>query len=180
MSKRMFILTIVSLASLPVFAQSVFSPMQGVVCDKPAKFCSDEQGISMGITSMYLGEASAKSLLEMINSVGSDNFDTRTFVLSNGVKCDISKKVCTKSKFDEAVDVKTTGWLFGTASAAENFNMLEGLSVHDADKKLHNSGFKLKKKTERNSEIWLNKSSSQCLEIYKDSGLVGSVQSCQN
>ena len=157
--------------------QGVYSPEPGVVCDKAAHFCSDASGISMGITEMHLGAASAKTLLDMINQVGADSFDSKSFVLSNGVKCDIDSKKCTKSKFDDTVETKTTTWLFGTTeSAAEAFNHLEGKSAKQAGTELGRGGYKMKGTTPRQSEIWFNRANGQCLEIYKDSGLIGSIQ----
>jgi hypothetical protein len=182
MDKRNILIALATIAfALPTWANTskkgVYSPGPGVVCDSAAHFCSDAFGISMGITEMHLGAASAKTLLDMINEVGTDSFNSKSFVLSNGVKCDIDSKKCTKSKYDETTDTKTTTWLFGTTEdAAETYNHLEGKSAKNAGKELSHNGFKMKGITPRESEIWFNSSNKQCLEIYKDNGAIGSIQ----
>lgn len=84
----------------------VFSPKAGVVCDKDL-FCADEQGISMALTKMYLGEKAQKKLLEM------GEFDTTTFTLTNGVRCEAKARKCTISKLSTKVDAAHTKALFG-------------------------------------------------------------------
>ena len=88
----------------------VFSPEAGVICDKNI-FCADSQGISMGITKMYLGEKAEKKLLEM------GDFDTTTFTLTNGVHCEVKLQKCMVSKYENKVDAAHTKALFGAVSA---------------------------------------------------------------
>lgn len=84
----------------------VFSPEAGVLCDKDI-FCADEQGISMALTKMYLGEKAQKKLLEM------GEFDTTVFTLTNAVRCEAKARKCTISKLDDKVDAAHTKALFG-------------------------------------------------------------------
>ncbi len=90
---------------------AVFSPEAGVICDKDI-FCADEQGISMAITKMYLGEKAEKKLLEM------GEMDMSTFTLTNGVRCDVKARKCTISKYEDKVDAAHTKALFGSAGGS--------------------------------------------------------------
>lgn len=90
---------------------AVFSPEQGIVCDKKSGFCADSEGISLGYTGEYLGEKAMQTWDERIAKY--DDFDMTRFVLSNGVDCNTRKKVCHTNKFDEVVDKKHTKALFG-------------------------------------------------------------------
>ena len=90
---------------------TVYSPEAGTICDKKGGFCADEQGISMSITKMYLGEKAEKKLLAM------GEFDMTSFTLTNKVYCDTKIKKCTISKFEDKVDVAHTRALFGSAGA---------------------------------------------------------------
>ncbi len=91
----------------------VFSPEQGILCDKQAGFCADSYGISMGFTSDFLGKEAEQKFLKIISSV--DNFDTNSFVMSNGVKCNANKKACYTNKYDKIIDEQHTEALFGKA-----------------------------------------------------------------
>jgi hypothetical protein len=90
---------------------SVYSPEAGTICDKKGGFCADEQGISVSITKMYLGEKAEKKLL------GMGDFDMTRFTLTNGVYCEVKIKKCTISKYEDKVDVAHTKALFGSAGA---------------------------------------------------------------
>ncbi|MGL4466682.1 MAG: YcgJ family protein [Plesiomonas shigelloides] len=185
MKAKTVALTLIALAlSAPAVAkaakQGVFSPEPGVVCDKVAKFCSDEQGISIGMTEMHLGAPAAKAFSDMIAQVGDKNFDSKVFVLSNGVMCDTNTKKCSKSKYDNTPDAKTTGWLFGMEDPAVTYNHLEGQPENKARAELKKGGFKMRGATPNGSEIWFNHGSKGCLEIYHDSGLIGSVQAASS
>jgi hypothetical protein len=115
----MALVTVISLgcsAALGVAGQknlkgSVYSPEAGTICDKKGGFCDDEQGISVSITKMYLGEKAEKKLL------GMGDFDMTRFTLTNKVYCDTRIKKCTISKYEDKVDVAHTKALFGSAGA---------------------------------------------------------------
>jgi hypothetical protein len=90
---------------------SVYSPEAGTLCDKKGGFCADEQGISVSITKMYLGDKAEKRLL------GMGDFDMTRFTLTNGVYCEVKIKKCTISKYEDKVDKAHTKALFGSAGA---------------------------------------------------------------
>jgi hypothetical protein len=86
---------------------SVMSPEPGIICDKKAGFCADNQGISMAYTKQFLGEKAEKKLLAL------GDFDMTTFTLTNGVHCEAKTQQCTVSKFSDKVDAAHTKALFG-------------------------------------------------------------------
>ena len=96
---------------------AIYSPEQGVICDKKSGFCADNMGISMGFTKDFLGEAAQKKMLTTINSV--KDFDLTWFTFSNGVSCKTKEKVCYTSKFEDNIDQEHTKALFG-GSETEN------------------------------------------------------------
>lgn len=103
-----------SLAMAAKLKGSVYSPMAGVVCDKKAKFCADEQGISLGYTKEYLGQKAESAMMARINEAGGpSNYDLTWFAFSNGVDCKTKEKVCHVSKHSDKVDAAHTKALFG-------------------------------------------------------------------
>jgi len=114
------------------FANSVYSPAQGVICDKKAGFCSDSYGISIGMTKEYLGKKNADTWSKRVSSNG---FDSQSFTMSNGVSCDTRKKVCKKSKWDKNADAHWTRILFGKSAghtpASGNQDEMIGLGKKD-------------------------------------------------
>jgi len=76
------------------YGHGVFSPEQGVVCDREANFCADGTGISASWTDQYLGSEAARNLGEV---------DTTEFVLQNGVMCSVETQSCaTHGKVNKA------------------------------------------------------------------------------
>ena len=97
---------------------AVFSPEQGIICDKKAGFCADKEGISMGFTGEYLGQDAEQKFDKIISGV--KDFDTTTFVLSNGILCDAKKKHCYTNKYDNIVDEPHTKAMFEKQEYSEN------------------------------------------------------------
>ncbi|MDP3519058.1 MAG: YcgJ family protein [Hydrogenophaga sp.] len=96
------------------FKGEVYSPESGVICDKKAGFCADTEGLAVALTKMYLGEKAEKRLMDRIRpEPGVQNYDTRTFVLTNGVACDCNAKACKVSKHENKLDAAHTKALFG-------------------------------------------------------------------
>ncbi len=89
----------------------VISPEQGIICDKKAGFCADSEGISLAFTGEYLGKDAEQKFSKIISSV--QDFDTTSFVLSNGVECDAMEKRCYTNKYDKVVDKAHTSAMFG-------------------------------------------------------------------
>lgn len=87
----------------------VFSPEQGIICDKKAGFCSDSYGISIGFTKEYLGQIQADKWTDKLSD---KYFDATYFTMSNGLTCETKKKICKKSKWDDKADTHWTNILF--------------------------------------------------------------------
>ena len=92
-----------------LYAGNVYSPDQGIICDKKSQFCADSQGISLGWTKEYLG---AKAEAVWTKHITKD-FDTTVFTMSNGLYCDTNKKICKKSKWDDRANSHWTRIMFG-------------------------------------------------------------------
>ena len=96
---------------------AVYSPKAGVVCDKKAQFCADDQGISLAHTKEYLGAKAEATMLGRIKEAGGPtNYDMTWFGFSNGVDCKVQDKVCRVSKHSDKVDAAHTKALFGRSS----------------------------------------------------------------
>ena len=67
------------------YGNGVFSPEQGVMCDREGNFCADGTGISASWTDQYMGSEAAHKLGEV---------DTTEFVLHNGVMCTVETQSC--------------------------------------------------------------------------------------
>jgi hypothetical protein len=84
-------------ASVSAGAAEIYSPARGTLCDKIAGFCVDEDGISLGLTSKYLGERAYRQLDTRLSQVA--NVDLGAYTLSNGVHCDSYARQCYKDRF---------------------------------------------------------------------------------
>jgi len=87
---------------------SVYSPEQGVVCDKKAGFCTDSYGISLGFTKEFLGQKQQDKFAKIMDN----SFDATVFTMSNGVYCDTHIRTCYTNKLKDAVDHYFTNRLF--------------------------------------------------------------------
>ena len=87
---------------------SVYSPEQGILCDRQAGFCTDSTGISLGFTKEYLGQQNQDTWSNRI----SGDYDTTRFSFSNSVYCDTNARKCWTNKYKESVDYYYTGKLF--------------------------------------------------------------------
>ncbi|AEX52530.1 hypothetical protein GRAQ_01731 [Rahnella aquatilis CIP 78.65 = ATCC 33071] len=79
------------------FAAAVFSPTEGVVCDKKANFCVDNQGISMRFTAQYLGKQAQRTLQKSLGD--GTGIDLGEYTFSNGVHCVSEDKQCYSDRF---------------------------------------------------------------------------------
>lgn len=110
-----YILLALSAASvLPAHSaprEAVYSPKQGVLCDKYA--CANDKGLSKALTEKYISKKAAAKLFSQ------GEFDTTEFTLSNGIFCDTKEQLCRKDRYFEAdgkrssVSDKYTKMLFG-------------------------------------------------------------------
>ena len=106
-----FALPFFAVAGAAAAGGGVYSPTQGVICDKPAGFCADGTGVSATWTEKYLGAAVAHKLSAIMTDPA--GFDGSVFGFSNRVYCDIKAEVCTKDKFSTEVNKSATKTLFG-------------------------------------------------------------------
>ena len=108
--KRALVLSAIVLTSSGAFARShtVYSPDQGVLCDKRSGFCADSQGISMALTGQFLGKTAAARLLKIM---GTDS-DMTSFTMSNGVHCETKQRLCVTSKTTGRPDAAANGVLY--------------------------------------------------------------------
>ena len=88
---------------------SVYFPEHGIVCDKKAGFCADREGIAMGYTKEYLGQAAQDKMMGYIER---DHMETDSYTMSNGIYCDSKKQKCYTEKFGSVVDEHFTNNLF--------------------------------------------------------------------
>ncbi|MCU6244220.1 YcgJ family protein [Enterobacter asburiae] len=95
--KKLLVMTLLLGMSASALAEDIYSPASGVVCDKKSGYCVDDEGISMGLTSKYLGEQ-AYSKLDKTLGNGTD-IKLGEYTLSNGVHCDSEAKQCYKDRF---------------------------------------------------------------------------------
>jgi len=122
-----------ALVQVVSFANDVYSPGPGAVCDKAGQACFDSQGASIGITKDEFGQAAADKLANSIEEVG-DDWDPTEFTMSDGVSCNTTNKVCEDSS--GKMDTKMTITLFGnTAVSAKD---LKASQTIDAECKLYN------------------------------------------
>ena len=84
----------------------IYFPDKGIICDKKAGFCADNEGVSMGYTKEYLGKAAEDKLLSYRNLI------TSSFTLSNGIYCDTRVKQCYNNRSRAKVDIYYGGKLF--------------------------------------------------------------------
>ena len=116
--KKTCVFAVIATALLPITVSAnqqlqgeVISPEQGIICDKKAGFCADSEGISLAFTGEYLGKDAEQKFSKIISDV--QDFDTTSFVMSNGVECDAKVKRCYTNKYDKVVDKAHTTAMFG-------------------------------------------------------------------
>jgi len=88
---------------------SVYFPEHGIICDKKSGFCADKEGIAMGYTQVYLGQAAAEKFNNMINKY---HMETYSYTLSNGIHCDSKDRKCYNNKWKKKVNHEYTSKLF--------------------------------------------------------------------
>ena len=115
--KKVILMAVLLGLSTSTFAAAVFSPAKGVVCDKKSNFCVDNQGISMGLTTEYLGSKSQKKLQKSLGDGAGVSLGEYTF--SNGVYCDSHEKQCYTDRYyprtQDKQEPKLTAQIFGKA-----------------------------------------------------------------
>ncbi|WP_212023959.1 YcgJ family protein [Citrobacter portucalensis] len=103
-----------SILSLSAYAATtgLNSPAPGVLCDKT--ICADEHGLSVALTTKYLGKQQA----EILAAAG--QFDTSAFTFRGGLFCDTNERLCrddryfgTDGKRSGKINTHYTALLFG-------------------------------------------------------------------
>lgn len=89
--------------------ETLWSPDQGVICDRVAQFCADGTGVSATFTEEYLGPQAAKAVAKKLKANG---YDSSKFTFSTGAHCNINKRRCTVAKGNDKIDPVTDGVLF--------------------------------------------------------------------
>ncbi len=138
--KLKIIATVALIAGLSSMANAktqgnVYSPEQGVICDKKSGFCSDSYGISLGMTKDFLGQKAADKFTKILSD---KDFDATIYTMSNGLTCDTKQKICKKSKWDEKADAHWTAVLFGESAVhSSNGKNTKEIKVALNDCKVH-------------------------------------------
>jgi hypothetical protein len=108
--KRFIICLFLTLIQTTAWAgQTIFSPDEGVLCDRKSGFCADSEGVSMAYTEQFLGKKAAAKLLKIM---GTDS-DQSSFTMSNGMHCETRERNCTVSKINNSPDPVGNITLFG-------------------------------------------------------------------
>jgi len=113
--KKLIVMVALLGVSAGALAADISSPSRGVVCDKKAGFCVDNQGIAMGLTEMYLGKAAQDKLQTTLGDGAGVSLSEYTF--SNGVHCDSKERQCYKDRYyprtPDKRESKMTKQIFG-------------------------------------------------------------------
>ena len=86
------------------YGSGVFSPEQGVICDREGNFCADGTGISASWTEQYLGAEAAHNIA---------NADQSEWVYHNGVECILADQACNHAGKIDKSSKKIQKMLFG-------------------------------------------------------------------
>lgn len=113
--KKIMLMTLLLCVSTSTLASPIFAPTTGVMCDKKANFCVDDQGISMGLTTQYLGGKAQKKLQKSLGDGAGVSLGEYT--LSNGAHCDSKEKQCYTDRYyprsKDKQEPKLTAQIFG-------------------------------------------------------------------
>lgn len=104
MNRLTLLLSAAALAAIATSAQAanIFSPDQGVLCDKKSGYCVDSQGLSAMLTTQWLGAKAGKKLTKMMTE--NPDMDTTSFTMSNGMHCETRERSCTVNKGSDTPD----------------------------------------------------------------------------
>ena len=82
----------------------------GYVCDRKDQVCYDGRGANVNMTRQKFGEYAAQDVQKKLNK--KDEWGTKKFTLSNGVKCNVPNRVCKKEHGEGERAKKITNQLF--------------------------------------------------------------------
>ncbi len=97
--------------------ETIFTPegWTAAVCDREAKTCFDQQGISLGLIEEAFGAAAARKVGDDIGKIPEKAFDRTVFTMTGGVTCKTKEERCYVDKWSETVDERVTKLLFPDA-----------------------------------------------------------------
>jgi hypothetical protein len=85
----------------------------GFVCDRKDQVCYDQRGANVAMTRQKFGDYAAGDVQKKLDK--KDEWGTKKFTLSNGVKCNIPNRVCKKDLGEGDRSKKITDHLFAVA-----------------------------------------------------------------
>ena len=93
------------------YSKHVFSPARGVICDTyGTAHCPGGTGISTPWPEKYLGPKAVSAFTKMTEG---GEFDSSTFVLSNGVQCRTAVNACFTQKNGNTISEAITQRIWG-------------------------------------------------------------------
>jgi len=95
--KKLLVMAALLGTSASVLAADIYSPAKGVVCDKQAGYCVDNQGIAIGLTELYMGKMAEDKLQKSLGE--GSGVSLSEYTLSNGVHCDSAERQCYQDRF---------------------------------------------------------------------------------
>ena len=104
---------------LPALAQSrsLDFPSNGVICDRAARICYDNNGISLPLTRRYFDQSAEQNLQRLL----SGRLRPSEFQLSGGEVCDVQRKACWDDGFRRSnVSNRLSRQLFGGSGSQGN------------------------------------------------------------
>ena len=139
-SRIKYIVLLLLTVPLHLFAQgirensAVYSPEEGIVCDKKAQFCVDASGVSLGLTKEYFTLKAQEKLLQKIEN---KNVSTYKYSFSNGIMCSTNEKFCfTTQNSKKVLNKEFTQMIFHSHTYMQN--RLSGM-VKNYSKKNHDT-----------------------------------------
>ncbi|EKS6645672.1 YcgJ family protein [Enterobacter hormaechei] len=106
---KLMVMAVLLGVSAGALAADISSPDPGVVCDKKAGFCVDNQGIAMGLTGLYLGKAAEDKLQSTLGDDVNPS-DLSEYTFSDHTHCVSKDRQCYKDRTPES---KWTPKIFG-------------------------------------------------------------------
>lgn len=87
------ILLVLSILSISAYAATIgpTNPAPGILCDK--FICADEHGVSVALTSKYLGQKQGDKL------AAAGQFDSSAFTFLGGLFCDTTERICRDDRY---------------------------------------------------------------------------------
>jgi hypothetical protein len=123
----------------------------GVICDRSAAICFDQQGPSVALTQQYLGRSEAQRLMANLSGRPAPN----EFVLSNGSVCSVKQAICwTSNKRDRVNDLLTRELYHNSGSQQGNVSKTPGLcSLSQRGRAIYDGGCELRLASRESGDV---------------------------